>query len=457
MYFKNKYYFLSNMAKLNTTINYNDLQGDNVEALYQASKFTDNYTREHISKQDGYTAKKESRNYTIREDWDDVRVGIMTDLISIKFSLPPFKYLLLSLIDVEIVEDNWWNDKFWGVCKGEGENILGKIIMSKRDELIAINKVKLKVILGDLYKGSNFNKYDYIGFTANSVTNNNGELVMGKGNALTIKQMFPHIPKELGRCVSDTFGILFVDNIFAFQSKIHYRDNGDISTIKRSIKILTDIALCNPDKSYALPVPGIGNGNLNYDTVCYMFKDLPENVHLWKTPKLIYTGIGSRKITGEIEDVITAIAKRLSKLGFTCRTGDAKGSDTIFKDNSERVNSYLPWEKFNGSDSKFYTQPPITKTIASFNHIGWDWLTPAVQKLMSRNVLQLLGNDVDTESDFIICYTEDGCDDYKTRNYKTTGGTGLAISLGSKIGIPIYNIGKEGAIDKINNMLDTLS
>ena len=37
--------------------------------------------------------------------------------------------------DAELVEDNWWGDKFWGVCNGEGENHLGKLLMKIRDEL----------------------------------------------------------------------------------------------------------------------------------------------------------------------------------------------------------------------------------------------------------------------------------------------------------------------------------
>ncbi len=33
----------------------------------------------------------------------------------------------------EIVERNTWNDTFWGVCKGKGENHLGILLMEIRD------------------------------------------------------------------------------------------------------------------------------------------------------------------------------------------------------------------------------------------------------------------------------------------------------------------------------------
>jgi len=33
---------------------------------------------------------------------------------------------LLSTGNCEIQEGNYWGDTFWGVCKGKGENNLGK-------------------------------------------------------------------------------------------------------------------------------------------------------------------------------------------------------------------------------------------------------------------------------------------------------------------------------------------
>lgn len=37
--------------------------------------------------------------------------------------------------DVELVEGNWWGDRFWGVCDGVGENRLGRCLMEVRKEL----------------------------------------------------------------------------------------------------------------------------------------------------------------------------------------------------------------------------------------------------------------------------------------------------------------------------------
>lgn len=37
--------------------------------------------------------------------------------------------------DLYLEETNWWNDKFWGVYRGEGRNELGKILMWVRETL----------------------------------------------------------------------------------------------------------------------------------------------------------------------------------------------------------------------------------------------------------------------------------------------------------------------------------
>ncbi len=42
---------------------------------------------------------------------------------------------LLATGDAELVEGNNWGDRFWGICRGEGRNELGKILMKVRDEL----------------------------------------------------------------------------------------------------------------------------------------------------------------------------------------------------------------------------------------------------------------------------------------------------------------------------------
>ena len=60
----------------------------------------------------------------------------MRQLIKEKFSSPFLGHRLLSTNNSELILTNKWNDRFWGVYKGTGENWLGKILMETREELL---------------------------------------------------------------------------------------------------------------------------------------------------------------------------------------------------------------------------------------------------------------------------------------------------------------------------------
>ena len=84
----------------------------------------------------------------VRRDWDDVKLDIMLWGVREKFKHTDLKDLLLSTGDEELVEGNTWNDTYWGICRGEGQNNLGKILMKVRMELRQQNvKPSLEEIL----------------------------------------------------------------------------------------------------------------------------------------------------------------------------------------------------------------------------------------------------------------------------------------------------------------------
>ena len=57
----------------------------------------------------------------------------MRDALIQKFSDKKLQKKLIDTGDAELIEGNWWGDKFWGVCEGEGENHLGKLLMEVRE------------------------------------------------------------------------------------------------------------------------------------------------------------------------------------------------------------------------------------------------------------------------------------------------------------------------------------
>ena len=72
----------------------------------------------------------------MRPDWDDVKFKIMEQVVYEKFTQnPTLAQDLLNTGDRILKEGNYWKDLYWGVDlkTGEGENNLGKILMSLRD------------------------------------------------------------------------------------------------------------------------------------------------------------------------------------------------------------------------------------------------------------------------------------------------------------------------------------
>lgn len=107
-----------------------------VEHAYQALKSPDEDVRKTIREAGTPSqAKKLGRCILIRNDWDQVREGVMLDLLRKKFENPFLAEKLLSTGDEELIEGNNWNDTFWGVCRGVGENKLGILLMQVRDEI----------------------------------------------------------------------------------------------------------------------------------------------------------------------------------------------------------------------------------------------------------------------------------------------------------------------------------
>ena len=78
--------------------------------------------------------------------------------------------------------------------------------------------------------------------------------------------------------------------------------------------------------------------------------------------------------------------------------------------------------------------------IASIIHPSWKSCTDYAKLLHSRNVCQVLGQDLETPSELVICWTPDGANNRTSNVGRTTGGTGTAISLAKQFDILVLNI-----------------
>lgn len=133
--FNGKYRFLSNFAPAKVILD--EVEYPTTEHAYQAAKTLDASDRRKIrNAETPGEAKKLGRKLKVRPDWDKVKFDIMEDLVRQKFTKhDDLKRALLNTEDFYIEESNHWQDVYWGVCNGKGENHLGKIIMKIREEL----------------------------------------------------------------------------------------------------------------------------------------------------------------------------------------------------------------------------------------------------------------------------------------------------------------------------------
>ena len=150
-----------------------------------------------------------------------------------------------------------------------------------------------------------------------------------------------------------------------------------------------------------------------------------------------YTGVGSRQTPKDILDVMRSISIKLESLNFILRSGGADGADYAFERAINKGKKQIFYAKHCNSEAM---------KIAEKYHPAWHLLNPYVKKLHGRNAMQVLGQDLNTPSEVLICWTPDGCIAHRDRTIET-GGTGTAISIADAYNVPIQNLHCKETLD----------
>lgn len=115
-----------------------------VEHAYQAAKTLDPVQRLPLQnpRLSAGQAKRIGRSLALREDWAQIRLPVMRELIADKFARgSPLAAQLIATGAAELIEGNRWGDTFWGVdlransASPVGANHLGRLLMQRRSEL----------------------------------------------------------------------------------------------------------------------------------------------------------------------------------------------------------------------------------------------------------------------------------------------------------------------------------
>jgi len=137
--FKDEYRFLSNFYP--APVQFDGIRFPTVEHAYQFARTLDQEWRQQIRQAPTPgKAKRLARKAPPREDWKEIKVGVMRELLKQKFAADELKRQLLETAGRELVEGNYWHDNFWGVCSCGiccgGQNTLGRLLMEIRRELM---------------------------------------------------------------------------------------------------------------------------------------------------------------------------------------------------------------------------------------------------------------------------------------------------------------------------------
>ena len=176
-----------------------------------------------------------------------------------------------------------------------------------------------------------------------------------------------------------------------------------------------------------------------------------------------YTGIGSRNTPEPILELMRNIGRKMALMGYTLRSGGATGADTAFALGHDdaclsvttqeclyEAEIYLPWEGFNGQTTEQYGRylmdNPEAYEIVSKIHPAWNKLSKGAKALHTRNVYQVLGQDLATPSICVIFYAEPQCNSVK-------GGTRTAVELAKIHGVPVFNLFYVGVQERMMDFI----
>ena len=141
--FSGQYLGLSNCTPYVVTIG--DVEFPTLEHAFQAMKWTRKKDWIEIAKiPSPWDVRRRGEELLFtRADWEDKKRAVMYKLLQEKFQCAPHRNLLLETWPRQLIEENHWKDRYWGVYKGEGQNWLGRLLMRVRLELIAEQLVLL--------------------------------------------------------------------------------------------------------------------------------------------------------------------------------------------------------------------------------------------------------------------------------------------------------------------------
>ena len=162
-----------------------------------------------------------------------------------------------------------------------------------------------------------------------------------------------------------------------------------------------------------------------------------------------YAGIGSRATPAGICHLMERFGTELARRGWTLRSGGAVGADSAFERGARSVGGsceiYLPWPGYNEhAEARLVEASPEAHDLMGQVHPVFARLPASSRRLHARNAHQILGADLRSPVEMVICWTPGA---------RSRGGTGTAIRLARSRGIPVHDLADLAARRFIGELL----
>ncbi|HXQ32680.1 MAG TPA: hypothetical protein VN843_01535 [Anaerolineales bacterium] len=191
----------------------------------------------------------------------------------------------------------------------------------------------------------------------------------------------------------------------------------------------------------------------------HSFNRLPSPVRDFNTnpPTLYkpYVGTGNADTPDGVMRELLETAQLLERNGYTVRT-------SAFFDTPDKVFSQiktkemiLPWKGFADQESKLTFTSEEARYLAKkyyANPAAFDTMKEAGKTFLAKNVRLICGQNLRSPAQFVLLWTEDGCEHPKDKTPKT----GYAISIitiSYEMRIPIFNFGRSDAKQRLTQKL----
>ena len=207
---------------------------------------------------------------------------------------------------------------------------------------------------------------------------------------------------------------------------------------------------------------GYGGNNGGYNKGSYGGKPTfqrreytEEDIRNAKFPMAVVIS-GNENLPEQPAMIIARIVPLFEKLGFTIRSGGLNGTDEMVEKVASKTELHLPFKGFNKKESTSQFSNEICKEFARRVDPNIDDLSKVPKAILEKNPRLLFGRYLTAPVQLAIVWSPDGCERYHETTSRS-GNAGHIVKLATSSGIPVINLNRPDAEQRIMTYLESFN